>query len=136
MGGHYGPHDRKRSAVSTGFGLGSPKFMTLFLSMFDKTQKSHFWNFFLNFSKKLNCLENHSFFWKTRDFQKTYGFPKRNTNLEWKLKVFHRASCFHEAFFQEAPQDQEHKKTCKKQKRHDHGGRPSHIYIYIYIYYA
>ena len=37
-GGHYGPDDRKRSAVSTGFGLGSPKFMTLFLSMSDKTQ--------------------------------------------------------------------------------------------------
>ena len=37
-GGHYGPDDRKQSAVSTGFGLGSPKFMTLFLSMSDKTQ--------------------------------------------------------------------------------------------------
>ena len=37
-GGHYGPDDQKQSAVSTGFGLGSPKFMTLFLSMFDKTQ--------------------------------------------------------------------------------------------------
>ena len=37
-GGHYGPDDRKRSAVSTGFGLGSPKFLTLFLSMSDKTQ--------------------------------------------------------------------------------------------------
>ena len=37
-GGHYGPQDLKRSAVSTGFGLGSPKFMTLFLSMFDRPQ--------------------------------------------------------------------------------------------------
>jgi len=37
-GGHYGPDDRKWSAISIGFGLGSPKFMTLFLSMFDRPQ--------------------------------------------------------------------------------------------------
>ena len=37
-GGHYGPDDRKWSAISIGFGLGSPKFMTLFLSMFDRSQ--------------------------------------------------------------------------------------------------
>ena len=30
--------DQNQSAISTGFGLGSPKFMTLFLSMSDKTQ--------------------------------------------------------------------------------------------------
>ena len=32
------PDDPKRSAISIGFGLDSPKFMTLFLLMFDKTQ--------------------------------------------------------------------------------------------------
>ena len=41
------------SAVFTGSGLGSQKLMTLFLSMSDKTQKSHFWNFFLNFQKNV-----------------------------------------------------------------------------------
>ena len=37
-GGILAQVDQNQSAVSTGFGLGSPKFMTLFLSMSDKTQ--------------------------------------------------------------------------------------------------
>ena len=41
-GGHYGPDDRKQSAVSAGIGLGSPKFMTLFLLVPDRCQASHF----------------------------------------------------------------------------------------------
>ena len=39
------------SAVSEGLGLGSPKFLTLFLSIFDRSQWSHFWNFFWKFRK-------------------------------------------------------------------------------------
>ena len=39
------------SAVSEGLGLGSPKFLTLFLSIPDRSQRSHFWNFFLKISK-------------------------------------------------------------------------------------
>ncbi len=35
------------SAVSEGQWLGSPKFLTLFLSIPDISQRSHFWNFFL-----------------------------------------------------------------------------------------
>ena len=45
------PDDQKWSAISIGLGLGSPKFMTLFLSMFDRSQQSHFLDFFLKFSK-------------------------------------------------------------------------------------
>ena len=39
------------SAVSEGLGLGSPKFLTLFLSIPDRSQRSHFWNFFLKMSE-------------------------------------------------------------------------------------
>ena len=35
------------SAVSEGQGQGSPKFLTLFLSISDMSQGSHFWNFYL-----------------------------------------------------------------------------------------
>ena len=39
------------SAVSEGQGQGSPKFLTLFLSIPDMSQRSHFWNFFLKISE-------------------------------------------------------------------------------------
>ena len=39
------------SAVSERLQLGSPKFLTLFLSIFDRSQWSHFWNFFWKFRK-------------------------------------------------------------------------------------
>ena len=42
------------SIVSTKVGLGSPKLVTLFLSLFDLSQKSHFWNVFFKFFWKLN----------------------------------------------------------------------------------
>ena len=45
------PDDQKWSAISIGLGLGSPKFMTLFLSMFDRSQQSHFLDFFWIFRK-------------------------------------------------------------------------------------
>ena len=41
-GGHYGPDDRRSSAVSTWIALHSPNFLTLFLLLFYKSQKSHF----------------------------------------------------------------------------------------------
>ena len=41
----------KPSAVSEGQGLGSPKFLTLFLSIPDRSQRSHFWNLFLKISQ-------------------------------------------------------------------------------------
>ena len=39
--------------VSTEAGLGTPKLVTLFLSLFDFSQKSYFWNFFFKIFKKL-----------------------------------------------------------------------------------
>ena len=41
-GGHYGPDDRRSSVVSLWIALRLPNFFTLFLSMFYKSQKSHF----------------------------------------------------------------------------------------------
>ena len=41
-GGHYGPDDRKHSGVSAGIGLGSSKFLPLFLFIPDRSQTSHF----------------------------------------------------------------------------------------------
>ena len=41
-GGHNGPDDQRSSAVSLWIALRSPNFLTLFLSMFYKSQKSHF----------------------------------------------------------------------------------------------
>ena len=41
------PPTMNLSAVSTGSGLGSPKLMTLFLSIIERSKRSHFWNFFL-----------------------------------------------------------------------------------------
>ena len=40
--GHYGPEDKRSSAVSTWIALHSPNFLTLFLLLFYKSQKSHF----------------------------------------------------------------------------------------------
>ena len=40
--------------ISTEVGLGSPKLVTLFLFLFDLSQKSHFWNFFFKIFKKSN----------------------------------------------------------------------------------
>ena len=41
------PPTMNPSAVSTGSGLGSPKLMTLFLSIIERSKRSHFLNFFL-----------------------------------------------------------------------------------------
>ena len=41
-GGHYGPDSWNQSAVSTRLEIGSPKFMTLFLSRFARSYESHF----------------------------------------------------------------------------------------------
>ena len=41
-GGHYGLDDRRSSVVSLWIALRLPNFFTLFLSMFYKSQKSHF----------------------------------------------------------------------------------------------
>ena len=41
-GGHYGPYDRRSSAVSLWIALGSPNFLTLFLLTFYKSQKGRF----------------------------------------------------------------------------------------------
>ena len=46
--GHYCPYDWRSSAVSLWIGLRSPNFLTLFLSMFYKSQKS-------GFQKKIFC---------------------------------------------------------------------------------
>ena len=40
------PPTMNQSAVSTGSGLSSPKLMTLFLSRIERSQRSHFLNFF------------------------------------------------------------------------------------------
>ena len=39
------------SAVSEGQGLGSPKFLTLFLSIPDRSQRSYFWNLYFKISQ-------------------------------------------------------------------------------------
>ena len=41
------PPTKNPFAVSTGSGLGSPKLMTLFLSIIERSKRSHFLNFFL-----------------------------------------------------------------------------------------
>ena len=41
-GGHYGPDDQRSPVVSLWIALCLPNFFTLFLSMFYKSQKSHF----------------------------------------------------------------------------------------------
>ena len=41
-GGHYGPDDRRSSAVSLWIALRSPNFLTLFLLTFYKSQKGRF----------------------------------------------------------------------------------------------
>ena len=61
-GGHYVPDGWNQSAISTGLEIGSPKFMTLFLSRFARSYESHFWNFFFEIFKKLT-FEN---FWGPR----------------------------------------------------------------------
>ena len=69
-----GQFDHGYHTDSTKVGLGSPKLVTLFLSLFDLPQKSHFWNVFLNFFWKLNNkifrgpqawqkIESLKFFW-------------------------------------------------------------------------
>ena len=71
-GGHYGPPTMNPSAVSTGSGLSSPKLMTLFLSRIERSQRSHFLNFFWKF------FEN----WTS----KIFGGPRACREKSKKLK--------------------------------------------------
>ena len=58
------------SAISKGLGLGSPKLLTLFLSIPDRSQRSHFWNFFLK------VAEN----WTSKIFRSPRAFGEKLKN--------------------------------------------------------
>ena len=125
--GHYGSKDPNQSAVSTWLGLSSPiKFMTLFLSIFDRFQKSHFWKFVTKLSENWisknfcgcgACFENWFFFFRisypvwicivhvlsfllrrsSSNFKKNYLFFGVYGNL--KIKIFIWEQVFGTMFF-------------------------------------
>merc|ERR1712087_741781 len=53
--GIFCPDQQISSAVSTCIALHSPNFLTLFLSMSEMSQQSHFWHFFLNIVRCKKC---------------------------------------------------------------------------------
>ena len=69
--------------VSTEVVLGSPKLVTLFLFLFDLSQKSHFWNFFFKIYEKMNI----KIFWGPRECRENWK------NFEKKI-LFSRDSHF------------------------------------------
>ena len=78
-GGHYGPEDRRSSVVSLWIALRLPNFFTLFLSMFYKSQKSHFQkkNFFAkNIERRQKYPKGGPFYAKIKIFKKILFFGK------------------------------------------------------------
>ena len=71
-------HTMNPSAVSEGLHLGSPKFLTLFLSIFDRSQWSHFWNLFLKISEN----------WTSKNFRgpRALGEKSRNSKKKFFLQ--------------------------------------------------
>ena len=94
------PQTVNPSAVSEGMGLGSPKFLTLFPSIPDRSQASHLWNFFLK------ILENWANFggssialWKIlpQFFPNLYHRGLEKTKL-WTKSMRNTMSNSHKAF--------------------------------------
>ena len=78
------PPTMNPSAVSTGSGLGSPKLMTLFLSIIERSKRSHFLNFFFENFWKLN-FEN---------FRGSSSMTRKIEKIE-KNQIFCRESYFY-----------------------------------------
>ena len=99
------------SAVSTGSGLSSPKLMTLFLSRIERSQRSHFLNFFWKFfenwtskifwgsssmSRKIKKIEKNPFFCKKSYFfwlnlfciHSQLSFEVHNSSVAQNLKFW------------------------------------------------
>ena len=74
------------SAVSEGLGLGSPKLLTLFLSIPERSQRSHFWNLFLKMSENWTSKifrGPSSLRWKMKKSKKFYFFVRNITFSGW-----------------------------------------------------
>ena len=95
-GGHYGLDDQRSSAVSLRIALRSPNFLTLFLSMFYKSQKSRFQKKKF-FAKNIERCQKYSwggpFYAKIKIFKKNFFFRKcysicLNINFTWSQLYF------------------------------------------------
>ena len=94
-GGHYGPYDRRSSAVSLWIALGSPNFLTLFLLTFYKSQKSRFLkkNFLQKISKVVKNIHRGDPSMQKSKFSKNFFFWKYylfclNINCTWSQLHF------------------------------------------------
>ena len=77
-GGHYGPDDQRSFPVSTWIALRSPNFLTLFLLLFYKSQKSHFQKkkILLKISNVVKNIQRGTLLCINQNFQDKYFFWK------------------------------------------------------------
>ena len=94
-GGHYSPHNRRSSAVSTWIALRSPNFLSLFLLLFYKSQKSNFQKkkILQKISNVVKNIHRGTLLCKNQNFQKNFFFGKYyffclNINCTWSQLYF------------------------------------------------
>ena len=87
-GGKFAPDATNLSAISVPNVLGSPKFMTLFHSMSDLSQRSYFSNFqifFENIEGRQKYPKGGPFYAKIKDFKKKFFFLQKSYFFNLKM---------------------------------------------------